>query len=216
MVKKQRRRRGNYGYHKKASQADIPEVYCCKQIRLQPDTDKDSNCAVRAQRSGNDGIRNPCWGLGGHRDSGHHCFSAEDSGAVGCDLRRNQQPVGPSYAMGLRSVFGLSWSAGLSRIYECLLRNAVRSAPRNALPHAMRSSVWSAARNALRADGFGRKGQGTVEYAVVLSGVIAVFLACGALWRAFESGLFVERAASNASHHIGSGLVGAIADVLLF
>ena len=70
-------------------------------------------------------------------------------------------------------------------------------------------------RSVLRAD-FGRKGQGTVEYAVVLSGVIAVFLACAALWRAFESGSFVERAVSAASHHIGSGLVGAIADVLLF
>ena len=201
-VRKQRRQRGDYGYHKKARQADISKSYCYKQICLLSGAYKDSSCAARPQRSGDDGIRNPGWGISGHCDSGHHRFSAKDSGAVGCDLRRDQQPVEPSCEKGFRSAFGLSLSAVWSAFWKVLC--------------AARSVSWRAVRSALRADGFGRKGQGTVEYAVVLSGVIAVFLACGALWRAFESGLFVERAALNASHHIGSGLVGAIADVLLF
>lgn len=59
-------------------------------------------------------------------------------------------------------------------------------------------------------------GQATVEFAVVLAGVFAVVLACGLLWRALDRGLFVEHALMSASHHVESGLAGAVVDVFVF
>lgn len=75
-------------------------------------------------------------------------------------------------------------------------------------------------RTQLRSSGalrFGaRRGQATVEYALVVFALLAIVVACGALWRAFDEGLFVTHAAAGASHHIGHGSPGGAADVLLY
>lgn len=62
----------------------------------------------------------------------------------------------------------------------------------------------------------GCSGQATVEFAVVMAGVLAVVLACGLLWRAFDRGLFVEHALLSASHHVASGSAGSAIDVFSF
>lgn len=59
-------------------------------------------------------------------------------------------------------------------------------------------------------------GQGTVEFALVTMGFIAVVIAFSALWRMFGEGKVVEHALISASHHIDFAAVGAAADVLLF
>lgn len=58
-------------------------------------------------------------------------------------------------------------------------------------------------------------GQSTVEFAVVTAAVLAVVIGLGALWRAFESGMFVEHALAAASHHV-QGAIGALVDVFMF
>lgn len=58
-------------------------------------------------------------------------------------------------------------------------------------------------------------GQSTVEYAVVLVAVLCVILALGALWRALESGMFVEHALASASHHVQAS-VGWVVDVFAY
>ncbi|MSA60928.1 hypothetical protein GKE55_03660 [Gordonibacter pamelaeae] len=60
------------------------------------------------------------------------------------------------------------------------------------------------------------RGQGTVEFALVTAGLLAVIVACGALWRSFEGGLFVEHALMAASHHVQGAALGAVADVFLY
>lgn len=60
------------------------------------------------------------------------------------------------------------------------------------------------------------RGQGTVEYALALFAVLAIIVACGVLWRAFDEGLFVDHATASASHHLSAVSPGAIADVLLY
>lgn len=60
------------------------------------------------------------------------------------------------------------------------------------------------------------RGQATVEYALAIGALLVVFIACAALWRAFDGGLFVAHAASGASHHVGGACLGGIADVLLY
>lgn len=60
------------------------------------------------------------------------------------------------------------------------------------------------------------QGQGTVEFALVTAGLLAVIVACGALWRSFEGGLFVEHALIAASHHVQGAAPGAVADVFLY
>ncbi|WP_180326498.1 hypothetical protein [Raoultibacter phocaeensis] len=62
----------------------------------------------------------------------------------------------------------------------------------------------------------GTKGQSTVEYALVVFAVLAVFVACAAVWRALEGGLFVDHAVAGASHHVGGASLGAVIDVLLY
>lgn len=59
-------------------------------------------------------------------------------------------------------------------------------------------------------------GQGTVEFALVTIGFIAVVIAFSALWRMFGEGKVVEHALISASHHIDLAAVGAAADILLF
>ena len=72
------------------------------------------------------------------------------------------------------------------------------------------------ARRTLRAACGGERGQGTVEFALVTAGLLAVIVACGALWRSFEGGLFVEHALTAASHHVQGVAPGAVADVFLY
>lgn len=55
-----------------------------------------------------------------------------------------------------------------------------------------------------------------MEFALVAAAMAAVIVAFGALWRLFSGGLLVEHALSSASHHVGSGLAFAAADVLLY
>lgn len=62
----------------------------------------------------------------------------------------------------------------------------------------------------------GQKGQGTVEFAVVTGGLLVIAVVCGLLWRAIESGLFVEHALSAASHHVCGIALGALSDVFLY
>lgn len=59
-------------------------------------------------------------------------------------------------------------------------------------------------------------GQGTVEFALVTVGFLAVVVACGALWRALGDGAFVEHALTSASHHVQAAMPGSIADVFLY
>lgn len=60
------------------------------------------------------------------------------------------------------------------------------------------------------------RGQASVEYALVLFGLLAVFVACAVLWQALDEGLFVEHAIAGASHHMQGASVGAPVDVLLY
>lgn len=59
-------------------------------------------------------------------------------------------------------------------------------------------------------------GQGTVEFALVTAGLLAVVIAFGVLWRAVGGGVLVQHALASASHHLGSLFAGAATDVLLF
>lgn len=60
------------------------------------------------------------------------------------------------------------------------------------------------------------RGQGTVEYAVVLAGVMCVILGLAALWRLVDMGALVEHALMSASHHLQMTAAGSIADVFAF
>lgn len=60
------------------------------------------------------------------------------------------------------------------------------------------------------------RGQGTVEYALVLFALLAIVLAFGTLWHALETGSFAEHAADTASHTVSSATPGTLVDVLLF
>lgn len=59
-------------------------------------------------------------------------------------------------------------------------------------------------------------GQGTVEFAVITVGFIAVAAAFGALWKLFGEGKVVEHALISASHHVQMAAAGAVADILLY
>ncbi len=61
-----------------------------------------------------------------------------------------------------------------------------------------------------------RRGQSTVEFAVVLFGFLAMLAALGVLWRALEGGLLVEHALQSASHHVETVVPGVVADVFLY
>ncbi len=63
---------------------------------------------------------------------------------------------------------------------------------------------------------FCEKGQSTVEFAVVMAGFAAVLVGLAALMHAFESGVFVQHAASVASHHVAAVVPVTIADIFLY
>lgn len=60
------------------------------------------------------------------------------------------------------------------------------------------------------------RGQGTVEYAVVLAGVLCMAVALGALAKVMGEGLLVEHALISASHHLQLAALGTVADVFAF
>ena len=60
------------------------------------------------------------------------------------------------------------------------------------------------------------QGQGTVEYAVVLTGVLCAVMGLGALAKAMGEGLFVEHALMSASHHLQLVALGSVADIFAF
>lgn len=59
-------------------------------------------------------------------------------------------------------------------------------------------------------------GQSTLEFALVGAGFLSLVIALGTLWRAVESGLFVDHALSSASHHLSMVFMGVIGDVFLY
>lgn len=72
------------------------------------------------------------------------------------------------------------------------------------------------ASTASRGPASAESGQGTVEFALVTVGFLAVVMAFSALWRMFGEGKVVEHALIAASHHIQLAAAGAVADILLF
>lgn len=51
---------------------------------------------------------------------------------------------------------------------------------------------------------------------MVTAAFLAVIVACGALWRGLEAGMFVEHALASASHHVQTAMPGSVADVFLY
>lgn len=60
-----------------------------------------------------------------------------------------------------------------------------------------------------------QRGQGTVEYALVMAAFAAMIFALGCLWRQMETGLFIQHALASASHSIQAS-VGWVVDVFGF
>ncbi len=60
------------------------------------------------------------------------------------------------------------------------------------------------------------RGQGTVEFAVVLFGFLALLAALGVLWRSVQDGLLVSHALQSASHHLETVAPGVVSDVFLY
>ena len=56
-----------------------------------------------------------------------------------------------------------------------------------------------------------RAGQSTVEFAVVMTVVVAILVGMGALWNLWSSGLVVQHALESAAHHVQA--YGALADI---
>ena len=59
-------------------------------------------------------------------------------------------------------------------------------------------------------------GQATVEYAVVLFGMMAVVVGLSVLARFLESGSLIDHALMSASHHVSGVSAGSIVDVFLY
>ena len=62
----------------------------------------------------------------------------------------------------------------------------------------------------------GQSGQGTVEYAIVLAGLLCVVVGLGALSNALSDGLFVQHALVSASHHVQAAALGSVGDVFSY
>jgi len=61
-----------------------------------------------------------------------------------------------------------------------------------------------------------KKGQGTLEFALICVAFLVVVVALGALWQALRGGLFIDHALASASHHLQSVSAGVIGDVFLY
>lgn len=59
-------------------------------------------------------------------------------------------------------------------------------------------------------------GQGTVEYALIMAGLLSIIVGMGALLRLVDGGLLVEHALMSASHHVQAVTPGAVADVFMY
>lgn len=63
----------------------------------------------------------------------------------------------------------------------------------------------------------GRRGQSTLEYALVLMAFLATVLAFGALWRAASEGRLLDLAREHASHSLENGIsVEFLQDLLAY
>ena len=62
----------------------------------------------------------------------------------------------------------------------------------------------------------GNCGQATVEFTIIMAGFLALTVALGALWHAFDSGLLVEHAIATASHHVQAVAPATITDIFLY
>ncbi len=59
-------------------------------------------------------------------------------------------------------------------------------------------------------------GQGTLEFALITAGLLAIVVGLGALWHLFGEGKVVSHALMAASHHVQLAITGAAGDVLLY
>ena len=60
------------------------------------------------------------------------------------------------------------------------------------------------------------KGQGSLEFALIMAAFLAIVVGLGALWEILDAGLFVEHALASASHHVQAVSVGVVGDVFLY
>ena len=90
-------------------------------------------------------------------------------------------------------------------------RSVSPQAPRALDGHRRRNKLPVSVRFGLRDEG-----QATVEYAVVLFGMLAVVAGLSVLARFFESGSLVDHALMSASHHVSGVSTGSIVDVFLY
>lgn len=79
-----------------------------------------------------------------------------------------------------------------------------------------RASMGCDAGGRARLRAWGRAGQGTVEYAIVLFAFLAMVAGAGSVWRMLEAGAPVQHAVQSASHHVASVAPGALSDVFMY
>ena len=159
-------------------------------------------CDGPSQKSGEhriglvDSIWGPCTGEGSSdkpRCEGPGDYGVRDSGRRSrCDRDLGDYPVPPEASRAVDCY--RQWDKQLvSTVFGCV----ANADP----PHAPAKR---------------ERGQATVEYAVVFTGLAAVLVALAALWRGLGDGLFIEHALGAASHHIQAVAPAAIADIFLY
>lgn len=150
------------------------------------------------QGARNHRIRHSCGGSGGYCHCCHYAFSSKDTGAVGCHSCGHQWSVRQPYGQlparqGLEDVFRWRFLVGASLERRASEKFALRGlVPRDC------------------------RGQGTLEYALVMVGFLSVVAALASLWRVLDGGVLVEHALMSASHHVQAVAPGVATDVFLF
>ena len=61
-----------------------------------------------------------------------------------------------------------------------------------------------------------KRGQATVEFAIIMAGFLAITIALGALWHLLSSGLIINHALAVASHHVQTVAPVTIVDIFLY
>ena len=61
-----------------------------------------------------------------------------------------------------------------------------------------------------------KRGQATVEFAVVTAGFLAATVALGAMWHVIVDGVLVDHAVAVASHHLQVAAPTTITDIFLY
>lgn len=61
-----------------------------------------------------------------------------------------------------------------------------------------------------------KRGQATVEFAIIMSGFLAITIALGALWHLLNSGLIINHALAVASHHVQTVAPVTVVDIFLY